>query len=157
MENKNDASDIVQELFTNVWEKKKYKLDDNHLEGFLFKSLKNSCLNFLKHQLVIQKHTNFHKQQLIELELNHYKSGEKSLIETEELEKIYSAIDSLSAIHKEVIQLSRFEGLTNGEIAIKLGIPIRTVETRLYRALTELKQKLSDKLIYILLSMSCLK
>lgn len=157
IENESDALDIVQEVFTTVWEKQKYKLDEEHIKPFLFNSVKNSCLNFLKHQAVIQKHQDIQKHRLVELELNHFNSGEKSLIEKEDLKKIYSAIDSLSCIHKEVIQLSRFDGLKNNHIAKKLNIPIRTVETRLYRALSELKNKLSEKLICILMNFSVLK
>lgn len=152
--NNDDALDIVQEVFTAVWEKGKYKLDEKHLKPFLFNSVKNSCLNFLKHQSVIQKHINFEKQALTELELCYYKSGEKSMIEKEDLRKIYSAIDSLSDKHKEVLTLSRFDGLNNTQIAEKLNTPIRTVETRLYRSLSKLEQKLSEKLIYILLNFS---
>jgi len=157
VENDGDALDIVQEVFTTVWEKEKYKLEEEHLKSFLFNSVKNSCFNFLKHQTVVQKHRDIQKQRLTELELYHYKSGEKSLIEKEALVKIYSAINSLSDIHKEVLVLSRFEGLKNNQIAEKLNIPVRTVETRLYRSLSELKQKLSERLIYILLNLSVLR
>ncbi|VAW18156.1 hypothetical protein MNBD_BACTEROID01-2851 [hydrothermal vent metagenome] len=111
----------------------------------------------MKHQTVVQKHRAIQKQRLTELELYHYKSGEKSLIEKEALVKIHSAINSLSDIHKEILVLSRFEGLKNDQIAEKLNIPVRTVETRLYRSLSELKQKLSERLIYILLNLSALR
>jgi RNA polymerase sigma-70 factor (ECF subfamily) len=151
IENENDALDIVQEVFVTVWEKEKYLLEEEHLNSFLFGSVRNGCLNFLKHESVKQKHQNSEKYKLTQIELYHYKSGEKSLIEKDDLDKIYSAINSLSDKHKEVITLSRFEGLKNSQIADKLDIPIRTVETRLYRALSELKQKLSKKLIYLFL------
>lgn len=157
IENESDAMDIVQEVFTIVWEKHKYLLEEEHLKSFLFNAVKNSCLNYLKHQDVINRHKDNHSYRIKELELYHYKSGEKSLIEKEDLQKIYKAIDSLSEKNREIIILSRFDGLKNCQIAEILNIPIRTIETRLYRALTELKQKLSEKQIHILLNFTVLK
>jgi RNA polymerase sigma-70 factor (ECF subfamily) len=76
------------------------------------------------------------------LEINRYSNGEQSLIEKEGLEKIYSAINSLTMKNREILELSRFEGLKNQEIAELLHIPIRTVETRLFRALKKLRELL---------------
>jgi RNA polymerase sigma-70 factor (ECF subfamily) len=45
---------------------------------------------------------------------------------------------------RETFKLSRFEGLKNQEIADKLNISVRTVETQIYRALKILKENLKD-------------
>ncbi|MFA5419518.1 MAG: RNA polymerase sigma-70 factor [Bacteroidales bacterium] len=147
----NVALDLVQDVFTLVWEKKKLDLTEEHLKAYLFHALRNSCLNYLKHECVVQRHLG-DRTKLAKLELEYYKSGERTLIEKENLEKIYQAINSLSEIHREVIELSRFEGLKNKEIAERLDIPLRTVETRLFRALAALKVKLSEKLFHIFLN-----
>lgn len=173
------ALDLVQDVFTVVWEKKiankrvqssnlfealpgvsdlreakRFIPDEEHMKAYLFHSVRNCCMNHLKHEKVVQKHR---KQQTLSLtELQYYQSGERSLIEKENLDKIWQVINSLSDIHREIIELSRFEGLSNKEIAKRLNIPVRTVETRLFRALSSLKEKLSDKLFFILLNMSCL-
>jgi len=145
-----DALDIVQDVFVVLWEKRKYTMNDEHVKSFLFHSVKNMCLNLLKHQGVMHKHQSHEKNKLVRLEMQFYKSGETSLIEKEELATIYKVINSLSSVHKEVVVLSRFEGLKNHEIADKLSIPQRTVETRLYRALNELREKLTHKQILVL-------
>ncbi|WP_321289958.1 RNA polymerase sigma-70 factor [uncultured Sunxiuqinia sp.] len=149
--NEEISLDLVQDVFALIWEKQKLNLDEEHLKAYLFRSTRNACLNFLKHQKVMKKHQRF--SALVELEIRHFESGEKSLIEKESLAKIYGAIDSLSPIQREVIELSRFEGLKNKEIAKRLNIPVRTVETRLFRALASLKEKLSKKSFRILLIM----
>jgi len=153
VERESDAFDIVQNIFLAIWENEKYKQDEELVQAYLFSAVKNSCLNYLKHQKVIRKFESEAAYQLKEIEAVHYQSGEKSLIETESLNQISNAIDSLSDIYKEVIQLSRFEGLKNHEIAEKLNIPIRTVETRIFRALSALKSKISQKSFFILLSL----
>lgn len=151
VESENDAIDIVQNVFIAVWEKGKYDQSEDAVKAYLFGAVKNSCLNYLKHQKIVRKFENETSLHLKEIEAFYYQSGEKSLIEKESLEQITFAIESLSDIYKEVIKLSRFEGLKNQEIADQLNIPVRTVETRIFRALSILKEKISEKSFFILL------
>jgi RNA polymerase sigma-70 factor (ECF subfamily) len=151
------ALDLVQDVFALVWQKKMFRLEEGHLKAYLFNAVKNAAINYLKHEKVVQKHQKRQLSLLLDLEITHYESGEKSMIEKENLDRIYQAIGSLSDIHREVIELSRFEGLKNKEIAQQLNIPVRTVETRLFRALSSLKEKLSEKVFHILLNFCALK
>ncbi len=153
VKDEDEIHDILQEVFTTVWENKKYEFSEAHLKSYLFNSVRNGCYNYLRHQSVIDKHLENKKMTLHLNELDFYKSGEKSLIEKEDLKKIYAAIDSLAENYKQVIKLSRFEGLKNKEIAERLQIPLRTVETRLFRALKSLRKTLSGNQIFILLNL----
>jgi RNA polymerase sigma-70 factor (ECF subfamily) len=157
VDNENDALDIVQNVFVAIWENGKFNQSEEMVQAYLFNSVRNSCFNYLKHQKIVRKFETETSLQLKEMEAVHYQSGEKSLIETENLKQINDAVDSLPDIYKEVIALSRFEGLKNSEIAEKLNLPIRTVETRVFRALSFLKEKISQKSFFTLLYMSCLK
>lgn len=157
VQNENDANDIVQEVFVAVWEKEKYTLEKEHLKSYLFNAVKNGCLNYLKHQSVVRKHVEGELDFLKMHEFEFYKSGEKSLIEQEDLEKIYAGINSLSDSYKGIIRMSRLEGLKNKQIAEELGIPLRTVETRLFRALSKLREVLSQKHVFILMHLSLKK
>lgn len=157
VESVSDALDIVQNVFLAVWENGKYKDDHALIHSYLFRAVKNSCINYLKHQRVVRKFENETLMELREMEVSHYMTGESSLIEKEKLEQIDAAIDSLTDIYREVILLSRFEGLKNQEIADKLELPVRTVETRIFRALIMLRERISRKYSLILLKMSCIK
>ncbi len=154
VDDENEVHDILQEVFVTVWEDRKYKIAEAHLKPYLFNAVRNGCLNYLRHKSVVSKHIEKQKIILPLMELDFYKSGERSLIEKQDLEIIHKAIDSLSKEYKEVIELSRFEGLKNKEVAKKLQIPVRTVETRLYRALSALRKKLTKEQILILMSLS---
>jgi RNA polymerase sigma-70 factor (ECF subfamily) len=149
--------DIVQNVFVAVWENGKYRENEELVQSYLFSAVKNSCLNYLKHQKVVRKFEHNSALQIREIEAVHYQSGEKSLIECENLKQITDAVDNLADIYREVIILSRFEGLKNQEIAEKLNIPVRTVETRIFRALSALKEKMSQKSFFILLYLKGLK
>ncbi len=154
VDDENEVHDILQEVFVAVWENQKQKLEESHLKAYLFNAVRNGCLNYLRHRVVVSKHIENQKTTLPLLELDFYKSGEKSLIEKQDIEIINKAINSLSQDYKEVIELSRFEGMKNKEIAEKLQIPERTVETRLYRALSALRKKLTISQIFILMNLS---
>jgi RNA polymerase sigma-70 factor (ECF subfamily) len=157
IEDEQQALDLVQEVFMKFWEKGDVSQKEVQVKSFLFSSAKNSCLNYLKHQNVVRKFEQQYAFRLKELEASYYLSGEKSLIEQESLKQIELAIDSLGDIYKEVIFLSRIEGLKNSEISENLHIPVRTVETRIFRALALLKEKISSKTILILLNLNQLK
>ena len=50
------AEEVVQEMFFNFWQKKE-KLEINiSLEAYLFRSVRNSCLNYLKHLKIREEH-----------------------------------------------------------------------------------------------------
>ena len=146
LDDKSEALDLVQEIFVVLWEKDIFKDDEQKVIDYLYSATKNSCLNYLKHQVVVRKYEQAAAFYLRELEASHYQSGERSLIEKESILQIENAINSLSDIYKEVIILSRIEGLKNCKIAEQLNIPIRTVETRIFRALLLLKEKLRTNL-----------
>lgn len=151
VESESEALDIVQNIFVAVWENGKYKQNDELVKAYLFSAVKNSCLNYIKHQKVVRQFEYDAALEIKDMEAVHYQSGEKSLIEKETLKQIDEAINSLTDIYREVIFLSRFEGLKNHEIAEKLNVPVRTVETRIFRALSSLKEKMSKKSFFILL------
>lgn len=140
--NEEAALDIVQDIFLKVWENPKLQSDSVVLKSYLFNSVRNACLNFLKHEQVKQKHAS-----IAQLEIEFYQSGEKSLIEDETISSIHKAIDSLPEHYKEIIELSRFDGLKNKEIAEKLNISVRTVETRLFRGLLALRKAIGEKML----------
>ncbi len=150
VEDENEALDIVQNVFIAVWESGKFHSDEVSVRSYLFNAVKNNCLNYLKHQKVIRKFEKDAALKLKEMEAMHYQSGEKSLIEKESLKYIEAAIDTLSDIYREAIILSRFDGLKNCEIAQRLDIPVRTVETRIFRALAMLKEKIPQNSFLIL-------
>jgi RNA polymerase sigma-70 factor (ECF subfamily) len=68
------------------------------------------------------------------------------LVEARDLARaVAAAIADLNAEQREVVVLKEYEGLTFPEIAEVLGIPVSTVKTRLYRALTQLRTQLQSR------------
>ena len=70
-----------------------------------------------------------------------------SILSVIEIENIMeNTIEELPTQCKSIFKLSRINGLKNQEIADKLDISVRTVETQIYRALKTLKSRLKDYL-----------
>lgn len=58
---------------------------------------------------------------------------------------VHDALDSLSAAHREVLMLVHGEGLTQPQIAERLGLPLGTVKTRMFHGLRALKIALAER------------
>jgi RNA polymerase sigma-70 factor, ECF subfamily len=58
---------------------------------------------------------------------------------------VRDALDSLSAAHREVLTLVHAEGLTQTQIAERLGLPLGTVKTRMFHGLRALKTALAER------------
>lgn len=135
-----DADEVVQDTFTKFWEKCELLDPLSSIKNYLYRSVHNSCLNFIKHQKV----KDAYKQYIIEFM---EEGAEDPYIEKEEtttLEKVLEEIDHLPPKCQEIFKLSRFEGLKYYEIANHLNISVKTVEVQMGKALRVLREKFKD-------------
>ena len=147
LNNRDDAEEIVQDVFVKLWshfDKTKYK---GNLKGYLYAAVKNSCLNYLKHKSIESKYQEEVKQN--EMTVN-YREVLNSAENKELLDAIEKAINTLPEKWKEVFLLSRTNNLTYKEIAEKLQISQKTVEKYISESLRTLRRQLSDYLPLIL-------
>lgn len=139
------AEDIVQELFVKFWNDKLYHKINGNIGPYLFKSVKNNTLLFIKDKSRYQFED-------IESQLNILIEDEIGDIENIEKEKIklYKEIEALPEKCKEVFKAIVIENLKYKEAAAQLGISVNTVKTHYSRALKQLRNSL-DIIIILLL------
>lgn len=133
------AEEIVQDLFVKLWEKREQLNIETSIKNYLFRSVKNLCLNFIQHNK-----TKLRYAQKVISEVEHNYSDDDSFTEMELSQKIDEGINSLPEKRREIFKLSRQEGLKYHEIATKLNISIKTVETQMRLAIKMLRDKLKN-------------
>jgi RNA polymerase sigma-70 factor (ECF subfamily) len=131
------AEEIVQDLFVKLWEKREQLFIETSLKNYLFRSIKNLCLNFIQHNKTKIRHA-----QMVLSEVESNLSDDSNYPEVDLFVKIEESINSLPEKRREIFRLSRQEGLKYHEIAQKLNISIKTVETQMSLAIKTLRDKL---------------
>lgn len=151
----NDSKEIVQEIFFTIW-KHRDRLDEKQsLQAYLFTSVKNRCLNMLDSKKTRARHA----EMLSYLYVDEATDSDNSyhLLLAKDLEKDFSnALEHLPRECRKVFEMSRFEGLQYQEIATRLDISIKTVETQMYRALSKLRLQLREHLTAVVLLLGLL-
>ena len=158
--NKEIAEEIVQDTFLKIWEHKESLVSVDSLPGYLYRAVRNNCLNHLKHLAIVHKYEDFYSQMLASAEdyvTVTQENGQSLLISKEFEEQVYEAIDKLPEQCRQIFKLSRFEGLKNNEIAEKKGVTINTVQKQISIALEKLREMLPPLLSILLLVVNNLK
>lgn len=160
---KASAEEIVHETFVKLWEHRG-NLDINEsVAGYLYKSVQNNALNYLKKEQIKNKYSDAYADQLRNAEEYFTVTQESglSVVLAKELEsKILEAVDSLPEHCKEIFKLSRFAGLKNQEIADKKKVTLNTVQKQISIALEKLRKSLESylpKAIHILVFIDLLR
>lgn len=136
------AEDMVQEVFISVWERRKHILNSN-IKAYLSQSVKFQVFKQLKKSQLQQVHIDAIES--ITLVSNDTSESDVNIKElTNEIETVLGTLPNRC---REIFYMSRSEQLTNKEIATRLGISIRTVETQISIALKHLRNSLSYILI----------
>jgi RNA polymerase sigma-70 factor (ECF subfamily) len=141
-----DAKSIVHDVFMKLW-KKKDEIDmSRSVKSYLFTSVNNRSLNF------IRDHKKFTDDEFI-MDIQHDENWEPAneMTADEIQKKVDATLESISPKVKQVFQMSRNEGLKYKEIAEKLGISVKTVETHMSTALKALRENLKEYLTVLIL------
>jgi RNA polymerase sigma-70 factor (ECF subfamily) len=144
-----DAEEIVQNVFVELWEKRE-QLDPEHfVKNYLYKVTVNKAYNHLKRKVVERKYL----QCLDVLEASTVNEAEKKIYREELAGAINQLLSQLPEQQRNIFHLSRWEGLSNKEIAERLQISVRTVENQVYRAVKYIRENIKpDHLIVFLIT-----
>jgi RNA polymerase sigma-70 factor, ECF subfamily len=149
LEDKEEAEEVVQSAFITVWEKRKSIDIQTSLKSYLYRMVRNGCLNVIKHEKVKQQHV-AHEMAVTEVS---YESVSQKVYATELEIKITEAMKALPDQCRLVFQLSRFEELKYQEIADQLKISVKTVENHMGKALKIMREQLKEYLPLLLIFM----
>lgn len=143
-----EAEDVVQDVFVELWRRKDTLKVGDQIQAFLYRAVYTRALNVLKHRDV---HNNY---EAVMLEIHSkrvefYQPDSNEVvkrIEDQELRRDLSeAINMLPDKCRQVFRLSYLHDMKNKDIADTLGLSLRTVEAHIYKALRYLRKRLSSR------------
>ena len=142
---KSVCEDIVQNTFLKLWNERKTLEIEISLKSYLLRTVRNNCLDELRHRRVIDEHMAF---ELRTASMNTDET-ENYILYSDLQHQLRNALTQLSPQEREVFEMSRLENIKYQEIAKRLNISVRTVEVRISKALKQLRILLKD--FYLLL------
>ena len=143
------AKDLVQDVFVDYWEQKQ-TVEVANVSSYLYKSIRNKCLNCIKHQAVVDGYATRIKiaQARIDYMTNTTDDNElfRQVSNRNIREFIETSVDKLPPKCREAFRLCYFHEMTNKEAAKRMGISPRTVEGHVQKAVVFLRKKLQPLL-----------
>lgn len=135
------SEDLVQEAFIKVWEKRNTITKDT-LKSLLYTISSNLLINHFNHMTVVKAHadeqpTHGHKT----IQTPHFKMEEEEFGR-----KLNSVLQKIPDGSREVFLMNRIDKIKYDEIASRLEISVKTVEKRMSKALSIIKEELGRKL-----------
>lgn len=132
------AKEIVQEVFVKLWMSHKYLNPELSLQSYLYTIARH--LNFKFLQKVA--HDSALKEEIIHCYTAQRNYIEDKLIYDEYVKIAHEAVEQLSPHRQLVYRMSKHEGLSHQEIAIRLGVSMNTVKNHLVDANKSIKEYL---------------
>lgn len=132
------AEEFVQGVYVRLWEERDKIEIVTSLKAYLYKSVKNKCLDYIKHVNVKNRYEQMVQDKASDI------SSENAFFSFELKERIDEAIEHLPTKTKEIFKLNRFGNKKYREIAELLNISVKTVEAHIGKALSFLRKELND-------------
>ena len=138
LRNREEAKDILQELFTNIWNRRKELKIETSLSGYLYTAIRNRVFKQIASKEIESQYLTS-----IQKYANQWECVTDHLTRQNQLATIIeNEIEALPAKMKEVFLLSRKTHLSHREIAGQLGITESTAKKQVNNALKILRVKL---------------
>lgn len=138
------AEELLQELFSRVWQKRQTIKTDNNVGGYLYRMGRNLVIDFYrkvqKDRVIIER--------LKDAGQNNYDTTtalDQEKLLKEQAELLQRAIASLSPQRRKIFELCKLEGKSYNQVAEELGISVNTVEVNMVKAKKNVRDHLSGQ------------
>jgi RNA polymerase sigma-70 factor (ECF subfamily) len=138
---KEAATEIVDELFVQLWIKRADIMKINDLRVYLYTATKNASLNYISKKA---KQIETEPYENLQVQMTDLVSPEQIMITKEMLQKIKEAIDSLPPRCKLIFKFVREDCLSYSEVAEILGLSIKTIDAQMVIAVARIRGKLMN-------------
>lgn len=148
IEDKETREDIVSDVFTSIWGKiDTFDLQSDTALGYIKMCVRNSCLNFLKHQ-----ECEWNYAENIQKKAPVYETEPDSVYTLDELYKmLYETLNKLPENYRIVFMKSFFEGKTHVEIAEEMNLSVKSINRYKQKTMELLRNELKDYMPLLIL------
>lgn len=139
------AEDLIQNVFLKIWIGRANLNEDKNIKNYLMVSVRNEIYQYFRHAFKTDDSEGC--PEIIDASIN---------IETDlsakELENRISAIIArMPSRRREIFNMSRNEKLSNKEIALKVGLSVRTIEKHIENALADIRKHLPGSILMLIM------
>jgi len=142
--NADEARDVVQTVFINIWEHRTNLNPDGQLKSYIYRITVNILINYFKKRsqrfrVIESMKKNDPSVADMTYEQIFFKDLEKAIGEI---------VKTLPPERQRIFNMSRNDGLSHKEIAERLDVSVRTVENQVYRAVKEIRLILKQRYLF---------
>lgn len=133
MGNADEAEDVVQETFVNLWDKREQMETIKSVKSYLYTAVRNNCLTRIRDAKPTSSLEMIPPDALL---------PEEDQIKRAEMEvRIWKMIDELPERRRKIFLMAKRDGMSYKEIAAETGLSVKTVENHIFRAMQSLRSK----------------
>lgn len=146
--NRQTAEDMTHDALLYYWENKNVLASETDVLGYIMLTVKNKCLNYLKHLQVeaeySKKHTDLHEWEINARIMTLEDETYGSIFSTDIMDIMMKSLSSLPAQTQEIFILNRLKNKSRKEIAELLGVSLQKVDYHINKANDHLLIDLKD-------------
>ncbi|MBS1665886.1 MAG: RNA polymerase sigma-70 factor [Bacteroidetes bacterium] len=141
---RDEAEDIVQEVFLRIWEKKRGLMESETIRFYLFTAVRNNCLTLLDRK----KKTTLLPAEEMASDVVHPLEDQLRRPAGDEISMIKKGLSLLPPKCKDAFLLSRIGNLSYKEIAESMSISVKTVENQIGKAIKILRDFAKEQKVF---------
>lgn len=142
------AEDITHDALLYYWENKQNISSDTDVLGYILLSVKNKCLNYLKHLQIeaeySKKYTELHDWEITTRIQTLEEESYSSIFSKDIMRIVMETLSELPKQTQKIFILNRLENKSRKEIAHQLGVSVQKVDYHVNKANHYLLYKLKD-------------
>ncbi len=139
IKNEDAAKDMTHDIFMKIWLKRETISKVDSLSSYIFRMTRNSVFDYFESNAINRKYVA--SQTLCQEEFRSYVEEKVNLHDIQLM--IFQTVSNMPEQRRKIFTLSRYNGVPNKEIALLLGLNIRTVENHITNALADIRAALA--------------
>lgn len=141
LSNPQEAEDLTQEVFVNLWQKRQYDPDRGSLGAYLATYTRSRALD--RQRVSGNRFRILRQFQRVIQPSSKVPTPLEAATQQERAQQVKSALEQLPETERQVLEIAYFEGYSQSQISERLGIPLGTVKSRSRKGLLRLRSLLN--------------